>query len=135
MSIDILTALEDEFPIKRRIDVEGWPVPVWVWRLEYEHILEAAKLPRDSEAEMADYGLRLVEMAIGSEEAPGTFANERGRAWLKRNAMAALHLAKAVQDFNELSGPSGDRIKKSEPSADCSTSAETLESDTQDDSL
>lgn len=131
-TVDILAALEGEMPTSRRIDVDGWPVPVWVWRLEYPQILEAAKLPRESESEMAEYGLRLVAMAIGDETEPGTFDNERGQQWLRRNPMAALHLAKVVQEFNELNGPSDERLKKSNASEDSSTCVETSESNTQD---
>ncbi|HBE71239.1 MAG TPA: hypothetical protein DDW52_24090 [Planctomycetaceae bacterium] len=134
-TLDILAALEEHLPTKRRVDVDGWPVPVWVWRLDYTAILEISKLPRDSEEQMAQYGHRLVAMAIGDEEAPGTFDNERGQDWLTRHPMAALHLAKVAQEFNELTGPSEDRAKKSESSELSTTSVGSSGSDTPDDCL
>ncbi|HBE69451.1 MAG TPA: hypothetical protein DDW52_15005 [Planctomycetaceae bacterium] len=134
-TLDILAALEDHLPTKRRVDVEGWPVPVWVWRLDYKAILEVSKLPRETEVERAEFGHRLVAMAIGDEDAPGTFDNERGQDWLRRHPIATLHLYEVAQDFNELTGPSQARAKKSMGSAGSSTSVENSESNIPDDCL
>lgn len=124
-TIDILAALEEEFPIKRQVNVEGWPVPIWVWRLEAEHVVAIHQLPRETDADRLEFASRLIEVGIGDEDSPGVFNSQRGRAWLARHPHVQLELMQLVASFNELDAPSEDREKKLEPSADSSISAET----------
>ncbi len=130
-TLDILSALEEEFPPSRQVNIEGWPAPVWVWRFDIEVMRELATIAGDE----TDQALWLVRKGIGDEKEPGVFDNDRGIAWLRRNPHALTELGSIVADFNEVGGPSEDRRKKSEDSADSSSSAETSESDTQDESL
>lgn len=127
--LDLLDALEDALPIKRRVDVAGWPRPVWVWRLELCQIVDLnskRKLIDEGERGAQEWGLEVLAHALGDAGAPGTFATARGRSWLRRQPEAFANLLPIALEFNELSGPSADRKKKyatalvSEP---CSPSA------------
>lgn len=128
--LGLLDVLEESLPIKRRIDIEGWPRPVWVWRLELCQIVELnakRKLLSEGERGAQEWGIELLAMALGDAGAPGTFASARGRSWLRRQPEAVARLIPIAAQFNELSAPSEERKKKSpaapepEPS---STSAE-----------
>ncbi len=136
--VGLLAALEEALPIKRRVDVSGWPRPVWVWKLELYQVVELNKrrklLTEDTKG-IQEWGLELLAMSLGDEGAPGTFANAHGRSWLRRQPEAVARLIPIAIAFCELSGPSEERKKKSpnqktpEPS---SISAEPSESNTLD---
>lgn len=137
MSVEELIAeLEAAVPIKRQVNVEGWPRPVWIWKLTTEQLLELNTFPRGTPKEVSAYSLRLLAYCLGDENAPAGFGSASGQAWLSRQPMAVIELTRAAQQFNELHGPNDDRKKKSETTSacePCSTSAVTCESDTLDD--
>lgn len=112
----LLQALEDALPIKRQVNIEGWPRPVWIWRLELPQLLDLNRkvaLLSEGDKGKAEYGLELLVMCLGDEGAPGSFASARGRSWLRRQAEAVTKLIPLALDFNEVTGPSADRKKKS----------------------
>ena len=112
---DLLDVLEQELPIKRRVDVSGWPRPVWIWRMELAQIVQLndrRSLLADGERGKQEWGLEVLAAALGDEGAPGTFSTARGRSWLRRQPEAFTALLPLVLEFNELSGPSEDRKKK-----------------------
>lgn len=116
-TLGLLEALEEAMPIKRRIDIDGWPRPVWVWRLELAQILDLQSkraLMKDGQRGFQEWGIELLAMCLGDEGAPGSFASARGRSWLRRQPEAITQLIPVAAQFNELSGPSEDRKKKSE---------------------
>lgn len=124
--IDLLGLLEDQFPVKREIQVEGWPAGVFMWRLDVDDILELNAMPRETYPQMAAQSVRLCQLSLGDVDGPGLFDNERGQSWLAKHPLVLTTLAKAIREFNELSGPSEERKKKSETneSSDCSDSPE-----------
>jgi hypothetical protein len=133
---DLLDALEEALPIKRQANVEGWPRPVWIWRLELAQLVQLnqkRKLLADGERGIQEYFLELLACCLGDENAPGAFATARGRNWLRRNPMAVIQLGEAARDFNELGGPAPDRKKKSPEPCPSSSLPEPSESDTLDD--
>lgn len=133
MSIESLIAeLEEELPVKRQVNVEGWPRPVWVWKITLEQIQELSKLPRETSQQVEAYGLKLLSYSLGDESAPAGFATARSQNWLRRQALACLELIRVAQEFNELAGPSEERKKKSRTAEENSSSscAETSDSDT-----
>lgn len=127
--IDLLEKLEERFPVKRELQIEGWPAGVFMWRLDAASIMELQSLPHSTYPEIAHYSIRLCQLALGDENGPGLFDNERGHSWLSKNPLAMTTLAKAVREFNELTGPSEERKKKSETpeSLDCSSLPENLD--------
>lgn len=130
--IELLAALEVAFPVKRKLEIEGWPGGLYLWRLESQQVFELMRLPHASAEEMIPYSLRECQLGIGDENGPGVFDNERGRSWLLRHPSQMVDLAKAVREFNELCGASEERKKKSEPnqSEPCSPCHESLDTDT-----
>lgn len=136
-TLSLLDQLEEKFPVCRQVNIEG--MTVWVWRLDIEEVLRIASLSSGAQGNsgLIDVGIECCVAGVGDESGPGAFNSERGRRWLRLHPNAVLELSKAVQDFNELSGPSEDRKKKSESppsSEDYSTCVEILESSIQDDS-
>lgn len=135
---DLLNELEQALPVKRQVNVEGWPRPVWIWRLELAQIIELnkkRKLLSEGDRGRQEWALELLAMCLGDANAPGAFATAQGRNWLRRQPEAVVKLSNEAQVFNELTGPSSDRKKKSEAASDSSTSAEPSESSIPDDSL
>lgn len=138
--VGLLAALEDALPIKRQVNISGWPRPVWVWRLELYQLVELnqrRKLLNEDTKGVQEWGLELLAMCLGDEGAPGTFANAKGRSWLRRQPEAVALLIPIAIEFNELTGPSDARKKKlATPAAPapCLTSAALSESLTPDDS-
>ena len=115
--VGLLEALEEALPTSRRIDIDGWPRPVWVWRLELCQVLALnAKrgLMNEGEKGFQEWGVELLAMCLGDANAPGVFASARGRSWLRRQPEAVAKLIPVAAQFNELSGPSEERKKKSE---------------------
>jgi hypothetical protein len=131
--IDLLAKLFEEFPVKRKINVEGFPDGFYLWRLEPQQIFELMKIPHATAEDMVPYALRECQLGIGDEVGPGVFDNEHGAKWLLTHPQAMTALAKAVREFNELTGPSEERKKKSETneSSDCSSLQENLDSQVQ----
>jgi hypothetical protein len=135
---ELLAELMADRPVKRRVTVEAWNKTLWVWRLETAELLRLSRLPRTNDAEIAAYSVEICVAGVGTEEAVGCFDCAAGREWLSRQGEAMLLLAKAVQDFNELTGPSDERKKKSATMLTCdaaSTYAEPSGSSTPDDCL
>lgn len=138
---ELFAALNEALPVKREIQVDGWPRSVWIWRLTLPQILELhEKFPnglRDGEADQsAKLFLKLLAMCLGDANAPGSFATAAAQNWLERQPEALIQLGRAAMEFSELAGPSADRKKKSETTSNsehCTTSAATSESDTLDD--
>jgi hypothetical protein len=113
----LLDILEDALPIKREIVIEGWPRPVWVWRLELPQIMDLSRkrsLAIEDERGVAEWGIELLVMCLGDEGAPGTFASARGRSWLRRQGEALGLLIPLAVEFNELTKAHAERKKKSE---------------------
>ncbi len=130
--MNLLDILEAEYPVNRLIKIDG-RIDAYVWRLETDQIQQIVNLPRDNPIELA---VETVVIGIGDASGPGSFNSERGRTWLRTHPTALLSLASTVQEFNELTGPSDARKKKSETmteSEDSSTSACDSELDTLDD--
>ncbi len=76
---------------------------------------------------IVEFGLRLIGMAVGDENGPGVFDNDRARAFLRRQPNIVMALSNAVQEFNELNGPSDERKKSSEPMKSFETSLPSQE--------
>ena len=135
-TFDLLAALEETFPTSRQVNIEGFQHPLWAWKVELPDLLRLVDMPRDSQEQQLAMGLEACVLGVCNQQGERVFDNERGRLWLSRNPMFVLELAKAVQDFNELVGPSESRKKKSEnqnKSNACSLSVENSESCTQGD--
>lgn len=133
---DLLTALEDAIPVKRQVNVEGWPRPVWIWRLTLAQIIDLnkkRKLLTEGESGLQEFFLELLAHSLGDSNAPGAFATAHGRNWLRRQPNAVIELGTAARDFNEMGGPSADRKKESSQPSTSSPSVESSESDTLDD--
>lgn len=116
-SRSLLEVLEDALPIKRQVNVEGWPRPVWIWRLELPQILDLQRkrpLLEEDERGVAEFGIELLAMSLGDSNAPGEFRSARGRSWLRRQVEAVSRLIPLALEFNEINGPSDRRKKKSE---------------------
>jgi hypothetical protein len=110
---ELLAELMADRPVKRPVTVEAWNKTLWVWRLDTAELLRISKMPRKTNEEIAAYSVEICVAGVGTEEAVGCFDCAAGREWLSRQGEAMLLLAKAVQDFNELTGPSDERKKKS----------------------
>lgn len=135
-TIDLLAALEEAFPISRQVNIDGFPHPLWVWKVELPELVKLIAEPRETQEEQLAVGLETCVLGVGDEQGNKIFDNERGRKWLSKNPMAVLTLAQAVHQLNEMDGPSDERKKKSASQTSsnaCSNSAETSESDTLDD--
>lgn len=131
--LDLLTQLEEQFPSSRDVQVEWFPDLVRVHRMTFDQLMETTKLDRNKSDQFA---LHLVTTLVTDTNDVHIFDRPRGVAWLVKHPQVLLELANLVQEFNELTGPSEDRKKKSETATDsdaCSPSAETSESDTLDD--
>ncbi len=112
----LLEILEDALPIKRQINIEGWPRPVWIWRLELPQILELQRkrsLISEGDRGIAEWGIELLVMCLGDAGAPGAFQSAAGRSWLRRQVEAIGVLIPIAIEFNELNSPHPDRKKKS----------------------
>lgn len=126
MSLDLISQLEEQFPVSRQVNIEGFPKTLWVWRMETEQILAMAGSgvsAGSDPSQIVEFGLRLIGMAIGDENGPGVFDNDRARAFLRRQPNIVMALSNAVQEFNELNGPSDERKKSSETMKDFETSS------------
>jgi hypothetical protein len=113
----LLDVLEDALPIKRQVNIEGWPRTPWIWRLEITQILELQRkraLATEGDRGAAEWGIELLTLCLGDEQAPGAFQSARGRSWLRRQAEAVTLLIRLAIEFNEISGPHPDRKKKFE---------------------
>lgn len=113
----LLEILQDALPIKRQVNIEGWPRPAWIWRLELPQLLELNRkhaLFADGERGRAEWGIELLVMCLGDEGAPGAFQSAAGRSWLRRQCEAVMLLIDVAVEFNELNGASPERKKKSE---------------------
>ena len=133
---DLLDSLEEANPTKRQVNVEGWPRPVWIWKITLTQVIELnkkRKLLTEGESGLQEFFLELLAYSLGDEGAPGAFATPRGRNWLRRQPAAVVELGTAARDFNEMGGPSADRKKESSQLSTSSPSVESLESDTLDD--
>lgn len=113
-TIDLLAALEEQFPISRQINIDGFPHPLWLWRIEIDSLTELLALPRETQSEQIRFGAAVCAKGIGNEKGERIFDCDRGRLWLNTHPIATAELAKAVFDFNELEEPNEDRKKKSE---------------------
>jgi hypothetical protein len=128
---NLLAELMADVPVKRQVNVEGWPRPVWIWKLDTAGLLKITTLPHETTEQIVAYSLALCELCVGDELGPGMFASDTGRAWLSRQGSAVLELSQAVQEFLELSGPGADRKKKSETptssdaASNCANSSES----------
>ena len=100
----LLDVLEAMLPIKRRVEVEGWPRPVWVWRLEVSQLSELSetRLLEDGPRGAAELSIELLTMCLGDEAAPGVFRSARGRSWLRRQFEAFGRLLPVALEFNGL---------------------------------
>ncbi len=119
--------LEDTLPIKRQVNVEGFPRPVWIWRLELCEILELSAKRRmiqdGDERSLQEWGIEMLAMCLGDSKVPGIFKDARGRSWLRRQPAVIATLIPVATEFNELTGPHPDRKKKSESPIDCEPSS------------
>lgn len=116
-SRSLLDVLEDALPIKRQLNIDGWPRTPWIWRLELPQIIDLQRkrsLAAEDERGAVEWGIELLVLCLGDENAPGTFASARGRSWLRRQAEALGMLVPLAIEFNELKGAHPDRKKKSE---------------------
>lgn len=84
------------------VDVEGWPRPVWIWKLELPQVLELSRsrLTADGMSGTAEWGLELLVLCLGDEGAPGAFRSAAGRNWLKRQGEAVANLLPIACEFN-----------------------------------
>lgn len=102
----LLDLLETALPIKRKIEIEGWPKPVWVWKLELSQLVElSARLQDEGQKGRTEWMIELLALCLGDEGAPGVFRSARGRSWLLRQGEVLAMLVEAACDFNNLSKP------------------------------
>ena len=108
----LLEVLEEALPIKRRVDIDGWPRPVWIWRLELSQLLElsGSQLVKEGTRGTTEWGVELLTMCLGDSGAPGAFRSAAGRSWLRRQGEAIALLMPIACEFNGLT-------KASEPMA------------------
>lgn len=126
-TFDLIAALEQAFPLSRQVNIEGFEHPLWVWKVDLPDLLKLVAMARSTTEEQLAMGLEACVLGVGDEQGNRVFASDRGRAWLSKNPMVVIALAKAVQDFNELAGPSDDRKKKSENQTGSSASSSSVE--------
>lgn len=134
--MDLLQALEEHSPIKREVEIDGWPKGLFLWRMTAEEIVKVASMPTLGADNLVEYQLYLCGVGAGDELRAGVFASDAGKDWLRRHPELMVKLAQAVMEFNELRAVSPERKKKSETTInyeDSSGSAPSLALHTLDD--
>jgi hypothetical protein len=126
-TFDLIEALERAFPLSRQVNIEGFDHSLWVWKIDLPDLLKLVAMSRETTEDQLAMGLEACVLGVGDYQGNRVFASDRGRAWLSKNPMIVLTLAKAVQDFNELAGPSDDRKKKSENQTGSNASSSSVE--------